>query len=128
MLKQVYFGRVKEVGGSNPSGFELQVALDTMPSIDKNPDAALVILERDKKIALKNIFKYKKTEEALRNSRYQMSPDDESILANSEQQFEDFINKRNKSTTTNNSNSEQQQGQNNSGQKDANSSDKWFEK
>lgn len=100
MLKQVYFARVKEVGGSNPSGYELKVALDTMPSIDKNPDAALTILKRDKEAALKNIFKYKRTEEALRNSNYQMSPDDQSILANSERDFQDFLDSRGNRPTT----------------------------
>ena len=91
MLKQVYFGRVKETGGSNPSGFELKVALDTMPSIDKNPDAAIAILKRDKEKALKEVFKYKKVEKALRDSNYQLSPDDENILKDSELEYQDFL-------------------------------------
>lgn len=79
MFKQVYFNRVKEVGGANPSGFELQVALDTMPSIDKNPQAVLEALNRDQSIAKKNIERYRNTERFLRESNYQASPDDPRI-------------------------------------------------
>lgn len=91
MLKQVYFGRAKEVGGSNPSGFELQVALDTIPSINKNFKAAIQILKRDKERAYKELFKFKKMEKALRDSNYQMSPDDENIMKNSELEYQDFL-------------------------------------
>lgn len=95
MFEQVYFHRVKEVGGSNPSSFELKVAKAAMPSLDKNPEAVLQAIEADKQRAFKEIMQYKKQEEALRNSNYQMSPDDPSIMENFDDEYQAYLNKLN---------------------------------
>lgn len=90
MAKAAYFARVKEAGGSNPSTTEMQVVLETVPNIDKNPKAALKRLEFDREQALKQMYRYKKTEQGLRNSNYQGSPDDETIFKHDDEEFKTF--------------------------------------
>lgn len=90
MAKAAYFARVKEAGGSNPSTTEFITVLETVPNIDKNPKAALKRLEFDREQALKQMYRYKKTEQGLRNSNYQGSPDDETIFKHDNEEFKMF--------------------------------------
>ncbi len=90
MAKSAYFARVKEAGGSNPSTTEFLSVLETVPNVDKNPQAALKRLAFDREQALKLMYRYKKTEEGLRKSNYQTSPDDESVFKHDEEEYKTF--------------------------------------
>jgi hypothetical protein len=90
MAKAAYFSRVKEAGGSNPSTTEFTTVLETVPNIDKNYEAALERLDFDREQALKQMYRYKKTEQGLRNSNYQGSPDDETIFKHDDEEFKTF--------------------------------------
>jgi hypothetical protein len=90
MAKAAYFARVKEAGGSNPSTTEFTTVLETVPNVDKNPEAALKRLEFDREQALKQMYRYKKTEQGIRNSNYQGSPDDEAIFKHDDEEFKTF--------------------------------------
>jgi hypothetical protein len=90
MAKAAYFARVKEAGGSNPSTKEFLTVLETVPNVDKNPQAALKRVAFDREQALKVIYRYKKTEEGLRKSNYQGSPDDESVFKHDDNEYKTF--------------------------------------
>jgi hypothetical protein len=90
MAKAAYFSRVKEAGGSNPSTTEFTTVLETVPNIDKNYEAALERLDFDREQALKQMYRYKKTEQGIRNSNYQGSPDDETIFKHDDEEFKTF--------------------------------------
>lgn len=90
MAKAAYFARVKEAGGSNPSTTEFNTVLETVPNVDKDPKAALKRLNFDREQALKQMYRYKKTEQGLRNSNYQGSPDDETIFKHDDEEFKTF--------------------------------------
>ena len=90
MAKAAYFARVKEAGGSNPSTTEFTTVLETVPNIDKDPAAALKRLDFDREQALKQMYRYKKTEQGLRNTNYQGSPDDETIFKHDNEEFKTF--------------------------------------
>ena len=93
MAKAAYFARVKEGGGSNPSTTEFLSVLETVPNIDKNPKAALARLKFDREQALKQMYRFKKTEQGLRESQYQGSPDDESVFKHDDNEYKDFSSK-----------------------------------
>lgn len=90
MAKAAYFARVKEGGGSNPSTTEFLTVLETVPNIDKNPQAALKRLQFDREQALKTMYRYKKTEEGLRKTKYQGSPDDEAVFKHNDDEYKTF--------------------------------------
>ena len=64
-----------------------------MPNIDKNPKAALKRLKFDREQALKQMYRFKKTEQGLRESQYQGSPDDESVFKHDDNEYKDFSSK-----------------------------------
>ena len=90
MAKQVFFNRIKEAGGSNPSTKEFESVLETIPSIDKNPNAAIKGIERERKNALKQMHRFEQTQKYFYDNNYQVNPYDESFLDNSEQSFNKF--------------------------------------
>jgi len=93
MAKVVYFHRVKEAGGSNPSTKELLLTLETIPSVDKNPKATLKAIDRERNIALKQMQRYEQTHKHFYDNNYQVNPHDESFLDNSDEAFNDFSKK-----------------------------------
>jgi hypothetical protein len=93
MAKAAYFSRVKEGGGSNPSTTEFLTVLETIPNTDKNSSAALKRLKLDREQALKVMYRHKKTEEGLRKTKYQGSPDDESIFKHDDNEYKTFSEK-----------------------------------
>lgn len=71
MAKIMYIQRIKQFGGSNPSTYEVQEALKTIPSYDKNPDAALEQIEIDKANALNIINKYNTAKQQMQDNNFQ---------------------------------------------------------
>lgn len=74
--KYAYFARIKEAGGANPSTTEMLEALKTMPSVDKNPQAAIAQLNIDRANARKRISKYNTIKQNMETNEYQGFPDD----------------------------------------------------
>lgn len=74
--KYAYFGRIKEAGGANPSTLEMTEALKTIPSVEKNPQAALEQLAIDRNNAKKRIADYNLIKQNMEANGYQGSPDD----------------------------------------------------
>lgn len=90
MAKQVFFNRIKEAGGSNPSTTEFNAVLETIPSVDKNPNAAKKAIARERKNALKQMHRYEQTQKHFYDNNYQVNPYDESFLDNSNEGFNEF--------------------------------------
>lgn len=76
MLKQAYISRTKELGGSNPSTVEVQLAFATIPGIEKNYEASLKQLERDMNESLAIIDNYNKFRDKMEQTKFQGFPDE----------------------------------------------------
>ena len=74
--KYAYFARIKEAGGANPSEREMLEALKTVPTIEKNPEAALEQLNIDRENAKKRMAKYNIIKQNMEANEYQGFPDD----------------------------------------------------
>lgn len=72
--KAAYLGRVKQGGGSNPSTFEFTEIMKTVPSVDKNPEAVIKILQRDKNNAIERLKRYDEYTNRLKESNYLADP------------------------------------------------------
>jgi hypothetical protein len=72
--KAAYLGRVKQGGGSNPSTFEFTEIMKTVPSVDKNPDAAIKILQKDRNNAIERLKRYNEYTNKLKESDYLADP------------------------------------------------------
>lgn len=72
--KAAYLGRVKQGGGSNPSTFEFTEIMKTVPSVEKNPDAAIKILQKDKANAIERLKRYNEYSNKLKESNYLADP------------------------------------------------------
>jgi hypothetical protein len=95
-----YLGRVKQGGGSNPSTFEFKAIMQTAPTSDKDYNAAIKILKRDRNNALKNIQRYNDYTKKLKQTNYLADPtiDVSGMLSRNS-----FDGKLNNSNNTNNS-------------------------
>lgn len=74
VAKAAYLGRVKQGGGSNPSTFEFTEIMKTVPSVDKNPEAVIKILQRDKNNAIERLKRYDEYTNRLKESNYLADP------------------------------------------------------
>lgn len=72
--KAAYLGRVKQGGGSNPSTFEFTEIMKTVPSVDKNPEAVIKILQKDKNNAIERLKRYDEYSNRLKESNYLADP------------------------------------------------------
>lgn len=72
--KAAYLGRVKQGGGSNPSTFEFTEIMKTVPSVEKNPDAAIKILRKDKNNAIERLKRYNEYSNKLKQTDYLADP------------------------------------------------------
>jgi len=91
MVKAAYFGRVKEVGGSNPSTTEMLTTLDTIPNANKNLFASLQVLNKDRSNALRDIMRFNTIEKNLREREYQGSPHDPNVYTYKDEEFNKFV-------------------------------------
>jgi hypothetical protein len=72
--KAAYLGRVKQGGGSNPSTFEFAEIMKTVPSTDKDFNAAISILQKDKNNAIERLKRYDEYANRLKESNYLADP------------------------------------------------------
>ena len=72
--KAAYLGRVKQGGGSNPSTFEFTEIMKTIPSVDKNPEAVIKILQKDKNNAIERLKRYDDYSNKLKETNYLADP------------------------------------------------------
>lgn len=75
VAKYAYFSRIKEAGGANPSEREMLEALKTVPSIEKNPAAALEQLDKDRANATRRLRNYENVKNQLIQSEFESLPD-----------------------------------------------------
>ena len=72
--KAAYLGRVKQGGGSNPSTFEFTEIMKTVPSTDKDFNAAIKILHKDKNNAIERLKRYNEYSNKLKQTDYLADP------------------------------------------------------
>lgn len=99
-----YLGRVKQGGGSNPSTFEFKAIMQTAPTSDKDYNAAMKILKRDRNNALKNIQRYNDYTKKLKQTNYLADPTLDVSGMLSRNSFEGNLNNSNNTTGSNNLN------------------------
>lgn len=72
--KAAYLERVKQGGGSNPSTFEFTEIMKTVPSTDKDFNAAIKILQKDKNNAIERLKRYNEYTNKLKQTDYLADP------------------------------------------------------
>jgi len=74
MLKQAYISRTKELGGSNPSTQEVNLAFATIPGVEKHYGASIEQLNRDIAESLAVIDNYNSFHEEMERTQFQGMP------------------------------------------------------